>query len=616
MTNPLFDLEPLRRQGFDTRKLTEGEGDLADRLVRQGLSYIEPLPEELQRDKERCEASLLALARGAWHVLEPDNLYVDGWHVGCICEHLEAMTALQIARLFINVPPRHMKSLLACVFWFCWVWAKAPSARWLFSSYSADLAFRDSQKCLDVIKSPWYQARWANAFRLRPGQRSMGKFGNDKQGYRIATSVGGRGTGEGGDYVVTDDPQKAGDVYSEVYRNRVARWWGETMSTRGNDPRGVRKLGIQQRLHERDLTGHVREMAEAAEYEVLVLPARYEPKRYFFARADAMPDGKTLTRGAIVLTSLQRERPHLRDPRTEEGQPLWPERYGDAELRGLEAELRQFGTSGQLQQNPSPAAGESFRRADFRYYTEEAVELEPGAPAVPCYVLHHSGGRPPTRVPKRDCTVFQVADTAVTVNTDSKYTALLTAVLCPVFRAGDCLARYLLFADADRDRLTVPEQYAYLDAYRDRFPESVLMGVEPKASGLGLIQQALADGKPFLSLPAAAGGGDSPDAKVRRAAALTVLYSNHAVFHNQGMRELANFEDELLAFPRGSYDDWVDCASYAAILHNSERILNTSRPLVCAAPGELGLTPPRQEVYNVHGVQVTFQDDPDWWEAQ
>src|ERR1035437_1939723 len=63
------------------------------------------------------------------------------------CDHLEAVSYGHIRNLLINVPPRHMKSLLVSVLWPAWEWTRWPERRWLFSSYAATLSIRDSVKC-------------------------------------------------------------------------------------------------------------------------------------------------------------------------------------------------------------------------------------------------------------------------------------------------------------------------------------------------------------------------------------------------------------------------------------------------------------------------------------
>ncbi len=103
--------------------------------------------------------------RQAWHVIEPSTPFVPGWHIDAIIDHLEAVTRGQIRNLLINVPPRHMKSLLVSVFWPAWEWIRWPERRWLYSSYAATLSIRDSVKCRRLIESPWYRARWGRSLR-------------------------------------------------------------------------------------------------------------------------------------------------------------------------------------------------------------------------------------------------------------------------------------------------------------------------------------------------------------------------------------------------------------------------------------------------------------------
>src|ERR1700689_1951209 len=158
------------------------------------------LRDEIER--ELATRSLPEFVRQAWPVVEPSTPFVPGFHIGAIMEHLEALTFGQIRNLLINVPPRHMKSLLVSVFWPAWEWIRFPERRWLYSSYGAQLSIRDSIKCRRLIESPWYQARWGHGFELTSDQNTKGRFDNNRSGYRLATSVGGAATGEGGDRVV------------------------------------------------------------------------------------------------------------------------------------------------------------------------------------------------------------------------------------------------------------------------------------------------------------------------------------------------------------------------------------------------------------------------------
>jgi len=75
-------------------------------------------------DAELASRSLRELVRQAWPIVEPSTPFVPGWHIDAIVEHLEAVRRGQIRNLLINVPPRHMKSLLVSVFWPAWEWLR------------------------------------------------------------------------------------------------------------------------------------------------------------------------------------------------------------------------------------------------------------------------------------------------------------------------------------------------------------------------------------------------------------------------------------------------------------------------------------------------------------
>lgn len=301
--------------------------------------YKERIPDQFLVKKKLAENYLKHFTRQAWHVLEPTTAFVSGWHIDVICEHLEAVSRSEITRLLINIPPRHTKSLLVSVLWPCWSWIHNPSSRWLFVSYGQDLSTRDSVKCRRLITSQWYQEMWGDKFAITSDQNQKTRFENDKTGYRLATSVGGMLTGEGGGFLIIDDPHNVKEAESDTIRESILRWYDEVLSTRLDDPKTGAKVIIMQRVHERDLSGHV--LQKEAGYTHLCLPARYETDR----------------RCTTVLG--------FSDPRKEEGKPLWPALYGDKELTELENSLGSYAAAGQLQQRPSPRGGGMFKIDKF-----------------------------------------------------------------------------------------------------------------------------------------------------------------------------------------------------------------------------------------------------------
>lgn len=296
-------------------------------------------PNDLER--MAAEESLHAFVRLAWPILEPGTRFIDGRHIHAICEALEACERGEIRNLLINIPPRCAKSLLVSVFFPAWAWTRKPQLRYLFASYAQSLSIRDSLKCRRLIESPWYQRNWGERVSLNTDQNQKIRFENSAMGYRLATSVGGTATGEGGDYIAVDDCHNVEQALSEVQREGALIWWDETMSTRLNDPKTGRKIIVMQRLHERDLSGHV--LAQGG-YVHLCLPMEFEPAR----------------RCVIDLPGYQ-----FADWRREAGELLWPERFGPDEVEGLKRALGAYGAAGQLQQAPAPRGGGLFQRDWF-----------------------------------------------------------------------------------------------------------------------------------------------------------------------------------------------------------------------------------------------------------
>jgi hypothetical protein len=83
------------------------------------------------------------------------------------------------------------------------------------------------------------------------------KVSNTKHGWKLATSVGGVGTGERGDRIILDDPHNVKESESEVVRKETIRWFWESMSSRLNDMESGAKVVIMQRVNEEDVAGEI-----------------------------------------------------------------------------------------------------------------------------------------------------------------------------------------------------------------------------------------------------------------------------------------------------------------------------------------------------------------------
>jgi predicted phage terminase large subunit-like protein len=302
------------------------------------LSKIDPKLQLLDLDRTECEESLYHFLKCAWQHIDPSP-WKDGWAVDAIAEHLQAVCDGQIKRLIVNVPPRCSKSSLISIAFPAWVWAQqklsatsGPGVQFMYASYADKLSLRHSVSCRNLIESEWYKKRWGDRFELTSDQNTKSAFTNSKGGERLITSVGAGITGLGGSIILADDPNSAGEAFSEAAIQSTIDWWSQSMSTRLNDMATGAYVIIQQRLAEDDLTGYILEKNNG-EWCHLMLPMRYEPERSY-------------------VTTIG-----WKDPRTVPGELLWPERFSEQAVVELERSLGPMIANGQLQQRPEPAGG-------------------------------------------------------------------------------------------------------------------------------------------------------------------------------------------------------------------------------------------------------------------
>jgi predicted phage terminase large subunit-like protein len=284
-------------------------------------------------DREICRRSMIAFVRKAWHILEPSTPYVEGWVLYAICDHLMAVSRGEISRLLINVPPGMMKSLLVSVFWTAWEWGPlgAPGIKTITASYQIDLAIRDARRLRMLVESEWFQARWPLAMASDQNQKT--RFENVKTGFRAAKPITSL-TGDRGHRLIIDDPHSIKTAESDAQRNEAVREFREAAPSRMVDPTKSAIVVIMQRIHQGDVSGEI--IDRIGGYEKLILPMEYDVER-------------------PCTTSIG-----FKDPRTEDGELLFPERFPAEVVERDKAVLGLYASAGQFQQAPSPRAGGLF----------------------------------------------------------------------------------------------------------------------------------------------------------------------------------------------------------------------------------------------------------------
>lgn len=464
------------------------------------MTLAAALPSTADLDREMVRRrGLREFVRRAWPQVEPARL-VWGWHLDAVCEHLEAVVRDEITALVVNIPPGCSKSLTVSTLFPAWAWIDRPDWRWIAASYAGDVAYRDARRQRELVASDWWRERWPGVGIPSGASAStaVGFFSNTRGGSRFTTTTRGSVTGQHADAHIIDDPHDPHGVASSAELEATLAWWRETMPTRFRDPQHPRRILVQQRLHERDLTAElVREGAT-----VLCLPMRYESKHPL--------------------------RWH-RDPRTEEGQLLVPERYTAEALGRLETRLGPRATAAQLQQRPAPAEGAVFKG---EWLTRRWTELP------------------------RDGSWALSVDAAFKASSTTDYVVI--QVWCTVGPN-----HYLV--DQRRDRMDFVETLRAIADLSARYPQALLKLIEDKANGPAILS-ALKDKLPGLVAVEPFGS------KEARAAAVEPLFAagNVILPHEVDARYpdgrvgapwVTGWVHELTTFPAGAHDDQVDAAT-------------------------------------------------------
>lgn len=454
---------------------------------------------EAQRLEYFAAANDLGLfAQAAWDVLEPETELKWNWHHDYICEHLQAAQLGQIRRLIINIAPRSTKSLLASVCFPDWIWCKEPATRFLFGSHADTLATKHSVLRRNLVESAWYQRGFGDRFRLASDVNTKSQFANNKTGKMVATGILGSVHGDGGDYIIIDDPHDPKKAASEPERESAIENFDLSWSSRLNDKKTGRIIIIMQRLHELDLTGHV--LAKNLGYVHLKIPSIAEERQTLF----------------FPLSGRKVHR--------EAGDLMHPARDGQKELDQAKLDMGPYGFSGQHQQSPTPASGGIFTTDMFDF-----VEL-----------------------PEKFDYKFMMADTAYNEKKENDFT---------VFTAFGVVKGELYILDVYRKQIQSANLEDDVTPFIRRFSDYGFRGcyIEPKGHGIYMNQAMPRKG---IMIPSESTRKiffeDRKFNKVERANNAAPHLANRKVHFNKNLTNKENLLAELLGFPKARWDDFTD----------------------------------------------------------
>jgi len=486
-----------------------------------------------------AEESLKKFLKLAWPAIEPGYEYVDGWHIDAICDHVQAVMDGEIRKLLINVPPRSTKSSIVSVALPAWRWIKVPEYRWLCCSYDLKLAKDDSRRCRDLIRSDWFQKNWGDKFQIDRNQDEKQFFANDHKGWRIAASTDTGSTGRGGDCIIYDDLNDVNQMNFDAYIDNVINFHERVTPSRLNDQKTGTRISVQQRSHERDITGHI--LSKEFGWVHLNIPMEYEGKR-----------------PATVLGWT--------DPRETEGELMCPARTGPTEVADLKVSLGPIAYNGQYQQRPSPGEGAKFKREWWRFYnppgfkqTDEAGNTLPVRLSLPDGKILE---RMPVECPPAFEQVLQAWDMAFKEEKDSNN-------VCG--QAWGRVGSNVFLLSRDCSRKDFPKTIAAVRKMSQEFPCPEKL-VEDKANGPAVLQTLKNEIPGLIPSPIIGGLESLATASTGYVEAGNVYLPNPAV-----APWVLDYIEQFAVFPRGKTDDDVAAQSHA-LRRLFDSVANSSVP--------------------------------------
>lgn len=467
--------------------------------------------EEELLNLDLAKVSLKEYAQQVYTIAEGDK-YMHGRHLSLLYRELEEVEKYirtegreGNGRLIISIPPRHSKSSSSSVIFPTWLLGRNPTKKVMVGTYGASLSEKHSKKARDIMRSKQYG-------------RIFGAESNLKNKVILDPE-----SGQLEDWSIKD--WKGG--YTAIGVGGAATGKGAHCLII-DDPHKDREEADSELMRRKVwdwYTGVARTRLQKGGAIIIIMTRWHEDDlagrllesdsgfREFNLPAIAVEDGDAIGRKI--------------------GVPLWPEMFDLPTLLDIKRDVGNRDWNALYQQDPSGGGDGMIKREWFRYGT----------------------------FPEKDDVVkaIQVWDTSYTEKTENDPSVCLTGLL---LRDGS-----FFVADVWRGYLNTPQLKVKVAQKYMQWSEIFRIAtvyIESQGSGLYLLQALRSE---MAHIPTAACNTDKEygKSKVGRWSPVSVYMENGQIIFKKDAPWLADFEGELLKFPRGKHDDQVDALTYAVL---------------------------------------------------
>lgn len=284
-----------------------------------------------------------------------------------LCQIMEKVERRELQRVGVSIGPQMGKSQILSRGAPAWMTGRNPGLNMILGSYNQDFANEFGDDVRALVNSAAHRQVFAD-HELRIGGAAKSLLITTKGGKAAFVGVGGSGTGKPADIFVVDDPiRNDDDAQSEVHRARVWNWFTKVANTRIHNDSAI--VVVHTRWHEDDLLGRLcdpdhplrnKDYAGIAdEWTYINLPAVVDDPKL----ADAL--GLTLEpQKDALVTSQFGSKPIA---------ALWPERFSLPFL-AKQKRLDKRGFTSLRMGKPAPEDGDYFKATDLiPYYSVDEL---------------------------------------------------------------------------------------------------------------------------------------------------------------------------------------------------------------------------------------------------
>lgn len=404
-------------------------------------------------------------------------------------------------QIIFCMPPRHGKTQLGTKSLAAWVSGKFPEWDIGVASYSDTMA-QDMGADTRAILTGHQHRQVFPDYKLRRGGSAKDNIQTDKGGRLVFVGRGGALTGRGMHLGIGDDLFKDHEeARSQAIRDAAWNWFTKVFMTR----RMGRKIVIltMTRWHSDDIIGRLTDPENPHYNEI-------EARKWRIIRLPAIAED---------------DDPLGREP----GQPLWSARYG---LDFLESQQRldPLGFAALYQQRPTVADGVLFRRETLQYYRPSEL---PDDLRVYCSSDHAVGTNQ-----RNDPSCF------IKIGLDRQDNIYLLDVIWKRMRTDEAVEAMLTMAGGNMKPLLWWAERGHISKSIGPF---LYKRMEETGTYINMVEVTPSVDKEQRAQSIAA-----------RVAMGKVFFPKDAVWTERAI-------NELLAFPNGNHDDFVDALAYIGL---------------------------------------------------